>query len=101
MRTPCPQCHKQQLTIQQAPDSHNKRAQCAFCGWWCWLKNFNKQSNNMKDKTIKKRLDYLRQEIQAERISTAEIAELESLKDHIDSSDTLLLEWAGVPEFED
>ena len=47
----------------------------------------------------KKRLEYLRKEIIAERISYAEIAELESLSEHIDKGDTLLLEWAGVPEF--
>lgn len=47
---------------------------------------------------IKKRLEYLRGEIEAERISTGEIAELESLKEYIYKSDVLLLEWAGVPE---
>jgi hypothetical protein len=44
------------------------------------------------------RLEYLRREIEAERISTSEIAELQDLAPHIDPSDTLLLEWAGVPE---
>ena len=47
---------------------------------------------------IKRRLDYLRKEIEAERISYGEIAELQSLVDYIDPSDVLLLEWAGVPE---
>ena len=51
-----------------------------------------------KPQEIKARLEYLRCEIKAERISYGEIAELESLADHIDSSDVLLLEWAGVPE---
>ncbi|MBP9771428.1 MAG: hypothetical protein KBD16_00675 [Candidatus Pacebacteria bacterium] len=46
-----------------------------------------------------KRLEYLRAEIEAERISTGEIAELQSLIPYIDPSDTVLLEWAGVPEF--
>ena len=54
----------------------------------------------MKTK-IQKRLEYLRQEIQAERISYGEIAELQSLVSHIDPSDVLLLEWAGVPENKD
>ena len=49
-------------------------------------------------KEIKKRLDYLRQEIEAERISYEEIAELQSLVSHIPQDDVLLLEWAGVPE---
>ena len=47
---------------------------------------------------IKKRLEYLRKEIKAERISYGEIAELQSLKKYIDPGDVLLLEWAGVPE---
>jgi hypothetical protein len=45
-----------------------------------------------------KRLEYLRGEIEAERISYGEIAELCSLAKYIDPSDTLLLQWAGVPE---
>jgi len=49
-------------------------------------------------KKIKDRLEYLRGEIDAERISYGEIAELQSLAAHIDPSDVLLLEWAGVPE---
>jgi len=53
----------------------------------------------MRSKKIKERLEYLRGEIEAERISYFEIAELESLAGHIDPDDVLLLEWAGVPEF--
>ena len=49
-------------------------------------------------KNIKKRLEYLRQEIQAERISYSEIAELQSLAEYIEEGDVLLLEWAGVEE---
>lgn len=49
-------------------------------------------------KKIKELLEYLRQEIQAERISTSEIIELQSLVKHIEPDDVLLLEWAGVPE---
>lgn len=44
------------------------------------------------------RLEYLRGEILAERISYSEIAELQSMVKYINKSDTLLLEWAGVPE---
>ena len=47
---------------------------------------------------IQDRLEYLRGEIEAEQISYGEIAELESLVDHIDPDDLLLLQWAGVPE---
>jgi len=47
---------------------------------------------------VKARLEYLRGEIEAERISYGEIAELESLAEFIEPGDVLLLEWAGVPE---
>lgn len=47
---------------------------------------------------VRRRLNYLRKEIEAERISTGEIAELQGLAEHIEPGDVLLLEWAGVPE---
>lgn len=50
---------------------------------------------------IKQRLEYLRGEINAERISYGEIAELTGLVEHIEPGDVQLLEWAGVPEFPD
>lgn len=53
----------------------------------------------MKSSKIKERLEYLRGEIEAERISYEEIAELQSLVEHIEPEDILLLQWAGVPEF--
>tara|TARA_R110001599_G_scaffold15915_1_gene65665 strand:- start:598 stop:774 length:177 start_codon:yes stop_codon:yes gene_type:complete len=46
----------------------------------------------------KERLEYLRQEIRAERISYGEIVELQSLVDYIDDGDVELLQWAGVEE---
>jgi len=46
----------------------------------------------------KERLEYLRQEIKAERISYGEISELQSLVDYIDDGDVELLQWAGVEE---
>ena len=46
----------------------------------------------------KERLEYLRQEIRAERISYGEIIELQSLVDFIDDGDVELLQWAGVEE---
>lgn len=46
-----------------------------------------------------KRLEYLRQELQAERISTGELLELQNLTDYIKDGDVELLEAAGVPEF--
>lgn len=49
--------------------------------------------------TVQDRLEYLRGEIEAERISYGEIAELQGLAEHIDPGDVLLLQWAGVDEF--
>jgi predicted transcriptional regulator len=55
----------------------------------------------MSDKTqIAKRLEYLRQELRAERISYEELAELQSLAPSITPGDVELLEAAGVPETE-
>lgn len=48
--------------------------------------------------TIKKRLEYIRKQIQKRNISYWEIAELQTLIKYIDKSDNLLLERAGVEE---
>ena len=50
-------------------------------------------------KHIKARLEYLRKELRAHRISYGELAELQSLIPHIDPDDVELLEAAGVEEF--
>jgi hypothetical protein len=52
------------------------------------------------EKAIQEHLEYLRGEIMAERISYSEIIELQELKKFISLDDNLLLEWAGVPEFD-
>ena len=48
--------------------------------------------------SIPARLEYLRQELRAERISYAELAELQTLAPHIAADDVELLEAAGVSE---
>lgn len=48
----------------------------------------------------RKRLEYLREQIEAENISYGEIEELRTLAEYIEPGDFLLLEWAGVPENE-
>ncbi len=53
---------------------------------------------NMQLKAIEKRLAYLRGEIEAERISYSEIAELQGLAKYIPEHDVLLRQWAGLPE---
>jgi len=54
----------------------------------------------MNKKQAKKRLEQIRIEIENQNISYGEIFELQSLVKYIDKSDTMLLEWAGVPEWE-
>lgn len=46
----------------------------------------------------KARLEYLRGELRAERISYGELSELQDLAPHIEPGDVELLEAAGVPE---
>lgn len=50
---------------------------------------------------VKERLEELRKELRAERISIGELLELQSLAEYIDKGDVELLEAAGVPEFEE
>jgi hypothetical protein len=54
----------------------------------------------MTNEQITQRLEYLRGKIEAESISYREITDLQSLADHIDLSDTVLMEWAEMPESE-
>ena len=54
--------------------------------------------NKLTAKQIKERLEYLRGEIDAERMSYGEILELQSLSKHIEPDGVQLLEWAGVKE---
>lgn len=58
---------------------------------------FYKRLRN-KLKKIEVRLEELRVEIRAERISYGEIAELESLSDFINPNDVELLQWANIEE---
>jgi hypothetical protein len=51
--------------------------------------------------SVQERLEYLRQELRAERISMGELHELQGLADQIEPGDVELLEAAGVPEFEE
>lgn len=66
----------------------------------CWLHAPHWQTEPLEaEDPIPARLEYLREQIEAERISMAELVELQSLASSIDPTDTLLLEWASVPEF--
>ena len=62
------------------------------------MQTINMKMRRTDMQTIKARLEYLRGEIEAERISYGEIAELQSLAGYIEPGDVLLLQWAGVPE---
>lgn len=50
-------------------------------------------------KSIKKRLEYLRNQIRLEVISYEELIQLQNLAPYIAKDDVELLEAAGVPEF--
>lgn len=52
----------------------------------------------MKNKKITKRLEYLRGELRAERISYGELFELQNLAEHIAPGDVELQEAAGIDE---
>lgn len=56
------------------------------------------QHNGYGERIAKARLEQLRQQLRAERMSYGELAELQSLAEYIDPSDVELLEAAGVPE---
>ncbi len=49
---------------------------------------------------IREALEYLRAQLDAECISMGELAELQSLADHIEPGDVQLAEAAGIPEEE-
>lgn len=49
---------------------------------------------------VQQRLEHLRGELRAERISLGELVELQSLAKHISPGDVELLEAAGIPEYD-
>lgn len=55
----------------------------------------------MCNQIINERLEYLRGELRECTMSYGELAELQSLAQHIEPGDVELLEAAGVPEFEE
>jgi hypothetical protein len=57
-----------------------------------------RKHNGYGERIAKRRLEQLRIELRAERISTGELAELQGLSNYIDKGDVELLEPAGVPE---
>ena len=79
-------------SVKELAASH-ATAQMCFLQVAEWLKK------TPELKAIKKRLEYLRGELKAERVSYGELAELQSLADYIEPGDVELLEAAGVPEF--
>lgn len=53
----------------------------------------------MINSKISQELAEIRKSIVAENVSYGELVRLNELTEHIDKNDTLLLEWAEVPEF--
>lgn len=90
----CDQCRKR---IKENTEGNSKYCQGHDIFDLVSPKN-HEQVKKLQAQSAKNRLEYLRGEIKAERISYGEIAELQSLAQYIDPSDVLLLEWAGVPE---
>jgi hypothetical protein len=64
----------------------------------CSLLNQYGRGGNPCDCSIKRRLQYLQEQIENECISYGEIAELQSLAQYIEPNNAVLLEWAGVEE---
>ena len=65
------------------------------------MQRFNNDTCDNCWEKIQAKLEYFRGEIEAERMSYGELAELASLAEYIEAGDVLLLEWAGVSEFEE
>jgi hypothetical protein len=63
--------------------------------------NYRMTGEYQRAENIASRLEYLRGELEAERISYEELADLQSLAPYIEPGDVQLLEAAGVPEFPD
>jgi hypothetical protein len=60
--------------------------------------NYREQDEAFNVALNRHRLEYLRGQIEAEKISTYELVELQGLVEYIEPGDVQLLEWAGVPE---
>lgn len=61
-------------------------------------KNIFETTARSIEREVKNRLEYLREELRAERISYGEIFELQTLAPYIDKNDIELREAAGIPE---
>ena len=59
----------------------------------------NKRQLKKQAREAKQRLEYLRGELRAERLSWGELHELQCLAPYIKPDDVELLHAAGVPEF--
>lgn len=93
----CPKCHNTNgYKITESGLSYHAWFNCPDCGFKCFMRHY---TDNLKESKAKERLEYLRQELRAERMSYSELAELQSLAKYIDPCDVELLEPADVPEF--
>lgn len=57
-----------------------------------------RKHNGYGEQIAARRLNEIREEIQAERISQSEIVELQGLATYIENDDVELLQWAGIKE---
>jgi len=91
----CPNCgrvHASGTDPTQAQNAFESYMTTGFCCDPC-----REDAEEFKAKA-QERLEYLRGELRAERISWGELAELQRLADQIEPGDVELLEAAGVPE---
>lgn len=84
---------------KQKNADHYQTFTCPNCSFCCDMRHLQAHYKEQKKEKAKARLEYLRQELRAERMSYGELAELQSLAPFIDKGDIELLEPAGVPEF--
>lgn len=85
---------------------HNSRARGSSCtlsikdlvGTFEDFRAWQARKRSERARDIRERLEYLRGELRAEKISYGELAELQALSKYIAPDDTELLEAAGVKE---
>jgi len=76
-----------------ADEDENQELQMTGSAKRAWIEDEGEETSEIQD-----RLEYLRSELHAERISYEELAELQGLAEYIDPGDVELLEAAGVEE---
>jgi hypothetical protein len=85
--------------VVPSPPNHYKKYRDGYL--WDYAAFYEAQRLNDEHAHALARLEELRTELRAERISYGELFELQNLVEYIEPGDVELLEAAGVPEFPD